>query len=103
MARELQEEIVQATQETPCTRVEDLYLAPARHIFSRLLMKDFLVKHTLTITELLHRADMMKKIETTGTLLQYIVQQVAVARASAEKRPVQPIIRELNDLADDLL
>lgn len=83
--------------------MEDLYAAAARHIFSRLLMKDFLVKHTITVTELLHRADLMKKIETTGTLLQFIVQQVAVARASAEKRPVQPIIRELNDLADDLL
>lgn len=102
MAREIHEEIVQATQEAPCTRVEDLYTASARHIFGRLL-KEFLVKHTLTVTELLHRADMMKKIETTGTILQFVVQQVAVARASAEKRPVQPIIRELNDLADDLL
>lgn len=102
MAQNLADEIVQATQEYPCAKAADLYSVSARRILGR-LMKEFLGKNTLTVTELLHRADMMKKVETTGTILQFVVQQVAVARASSEKRPVQPIIRELNDLADDLL
>jgi hypothetical protein len=101
MASELRDEIANAARESPCNKADDLFAPPARRVIGRIL-KDFLAKNKLTVTELLHRADMLDRVEATGTLYQFVVQQTAVARASSEKRPVQQIIRELNKLGSDL-
>ena len=85
----------------PCTKAEDIYSRPAKTAIGRLL-SEFLTQNKLTPTELLHRADMLKKLEATGTLLQYAVQQTAIARAAAERIPVQEIIKTLNDIVSDV-
>src|SRR5437868_1485199 len=51
----------------PCFKPEDLYSYHARATMSRLLT-DFLSRNGITITELIHRADMLEKFEATGTL-----------------------------------
>jgi hypothetical protein len=102
MADKLHVEIVEAAQRGSCSTVDDLFLPPAKRILGRLL-PDFLVKHKLTATELLHRAEMLHRLESTGSLLQFVVQQVAIARASSEGRSVQEIIREFNKLADGVI
>jgi hypothetical protein len=82
----------------PCFKPDDLYLAPARATIARLL-SDYLTRHKLTVTELIHRADMLEKLEATGTMFQHAIQKIAVAQASSTSTPVQHIIKSLNELA----
>ena len=52
----------------------------------------------LTITELIHRADLLEKLEATGTVYQHAIQKVAVAQAASTTTPVQQIVKSLNEL-----
>ena len=81
----------------PCFKPEDLYSQHARATLTRLL-RDFLTRHKITVTELIHRADCLDKLEAAGTVFQHAVQKVAVAQASSAT-PVQQLIKALNDLA----
>ena len=81
----------------PCFKPDDLYSYHARSTIARLLV-DFLARNKITVTELIHRADMLEKLEATGTLLQHAVQKVAVAQASSTTTPVQTIVKSLNEL-----
>jgi len=82
----------------PCFKPDDLYSYHARATMARLL-GDYLARHKLTVTELIHRADALEKFEATGTVYQHAIQKIAVAQASSTKKPVQQLIKELNDLA----
>src|SRR5277367_6459111 len=82
----------------PCFKPDDLYSYHARATLARLL-RDFLARQKITITELMHRADCLETLEATGTTYQHAVQKVAVAQASSTTMPVQQIIKTLNDLA----
>ena len=81
----------------PCFKPEDLYSYHARATIRR-LMPDFLARNKITVTELIHRADMLEKLEATGTLYQHAIQKVAVAQAaSTTTTRVQQIVKSLND------
>jgi hypothetical protein len=82
----------------PCFKPEDLYSQHARATLARLL-RDFLTRHKITVTELIHRADCLDKLEAAGTVFQHAVQKVAVAQAATSTTPVQQLIKALNDLA----
>jgi len=81
----------------PCFKPDDLYSYHARATITRLLT-EFLARNKITITELSHRADMLEKLEATGTLLQHAIQKVAVAQAATTTTPVAQIIKSLNEL-----
>lgn len=81
----------------PCFKPEDLYSYHARQTMGRLLT-DFLSRGKVTITELIHRADMLEKLEATGTVYQHAIQKVAVAQAANTTTPVQQIVKSLNEL-----
>jgi len=81
----------------PCFKPDDLYSYHARCTMARLL-SDFLSRCKITVTELIHRADMLEKLEATGTLYQHAVQKVAVAQAANTAIPVQHIVKSLNEL-----
>jgi hypothetical protein len=81
----------------PCFKPEDLYSYHARQTMSRLLT-EFLSRNTVTITELIHRADLLEKLEATGTLYQHAIQKVAVAQAASTTTGVQQIVKSLNEL-----
>lgn len=83
--------------EAPCFRIDDLYSYHARKTIAQLL-PDFLARHKVTVTELSHRADLLEKLEATGTLLQHAVQRVAVAQAASGENQLTKIIRALHDL-----
>lgn len=83
----------------PCLTPEDLYGVHARHTMVR-LFADTLARWKLTITELIHRADMLEKLEATGTLFQHAVQKVAIAQSNGGEQPLPQTIRALTDLAD---
>ncbi|MBL6939089.1 MAG: hypothetical protein ISS15_18645 [Alphaproteobacteria bacterium] len=81
----------------PCFKPEDLYSYHARATMMRLI-PDFLARNLVTISELSVRADLLEKLEATGTLLQHAIQKVAVAQASSTSQPVQSIIKSLLEL-----
>jgi hypothetical protein len=81
----------------PCFKPEDFYSYHARATMKRLL-GDYLARNKITITELIHRADMLEKLEATGTLYQHAVQKIAVAQAASTTTPVQQIVKSLNEL-----
>ena len=81
----------------PCFKPDDLYSYHARATITRLI-PDFLSRNKITITELSHRADMLEKLEATGTLLQHAIQKIAVAQAASTTTPVAQIIKSLNEL-----
>ncbi len=82
----------------PCFQPDDLYSYHARTTIARLL-SDFLGRNRWTVTELIHRADALEKLEATGTLYQHAIQKISVAQAASTSTPVQQIIKSLNDLA----
>ncbi len=82
----------------PCFKPEDLYSYHARSTIRRLL-PDFLARNRITVTELIHRPDMLEKLEATGTLYQHAIQKVSVAQAANTATPVQQIVKDLNELA----
>src|SRR5689334_19047770 len=81
----------------PCFKPDDLYSYHARATMTRLLV-DFLSRNKITITELIHRADLLEKLEATGTVYQHAIQKVAVAQAANSITPVQQIVKSLNEL-----
>ncbi len=87
----------EAPHTLPCFKPDDLYSYHARATMSRLLI-EYLARNKITITELIHRADMLEKLEATGTLLQHAIQKVAVAQAATTTTGVQKIIKSLNEL-----
>lgn len=82
----------------PCFKPDDLYSYHARATLARLL-REFLGRQKITVTELIHRADSLETLEATGTTYQHAVQKIAVAQASSTTMPVQQIIKTLNELA----
>jgi hypothetical protein len=89
-------------QALPCFKPDDLYSYHSRQTMGRLLI-DFLSRNKVTITELIHRADLLEKLEATGTVYQHAIQKIAVAQASSTAVPVQQIIKSLNELATQAL
>jgi hypothetical protein len=89
-------------QAPPCFKPDDLYSYHSRQTMGRLFI-DFLSRNRITITELIHRADLLQKLEATGTVYQHAIQKIAVAQASSTAMPVQQIIKSLNDLATQAL
>lgn len=83
----------------PCLTPEDLYSVHARHTLGR-LFADILARWKLTVVELIHRADMLEKLEATGTLFQHAVQKIAIAQSNGGEQPLPQTIRTLTDLAD---
>jgi len=102
MAQELHQEIADVAHLSACAGVDDLFAPPARRVIAR-LTANFLASQNITVTEFLHRAEMLERFENTGKLLQFAVQQVAVVRAASEDRPVHELVRSLFGLADDLV
>lgn len=86
----------------PCFKPDDLYSYHARSTITRLL-GDFLSRQKLTVTELIHRADALEKLEATGTLYQHAIQKIAVAQATSTSMPVQQIVKSLNELVTSAL
>lgn len=81
----------------PCFQPDDLYSYHSRSTIARLLT-DFLARNRWTVTELIHRADALEKLEATGTQYQHAIQKIAVAQASSTTTPVQQIMKSLNEL-----
>ena len=82
-----------------CTTPPDLYTTHARELIGRVL-DTWLGRQNVTPFELLHRPDLVEKLEASGVELQHAVQKVAVPESQATGQPVHEIIRHYQRLTD---
>jgi len=82
-----------------CVQPADLYTAHARDRIGRLL-EGWLNRHKATPFELLHRPDLVEKLEASGTDLQHALQKIAIPEADARGVTVHEIIRHFQGLVE---
>lgn len=82
-----------------CTAPPDLYTTHARELIGRVL-DTWLGRQNVTPFELLHRPDLVERLEASGVELQHAVQKVAVPESQATGQPVHEIIRHYQRLID---
>ncbi len=90
---------VREDTEPLCISPSDLYTCHARERIGRLL-DNWLQRNKATPFELLHRPDLVEKLEATGIELQHAIQKVAIPEAQARGIGVHEIIRSFQKLAE---
>ncbi|HEY1425625.1 MAG TPA: hypothetical protein VGF50_03035 [Caulobacteraceae bacterium] len=86
-------------REPLCVTPQDLYSAHARDRIGRLL-EGFLNRNHATPFELLHRPDLVEKLDAAGNELQHAVQKIAVPEAQARGLSVHELIRSFQNLIE---
>lgn len=82
-----------------CVSPGDLYTCHARERIGRLL-DGWLTRQKATPFELLHRPDLVEKLEASGVELQHAIQKVAIPEAQARGIGVHEIMRSFQKLAE---
>ncbi len=82
-----------------CGSPQDLYTAVSRETIARLL-DDWFKRNGVTPFELLHRPDLVEKLEASGTEIQHALQKLSIPEAQETGKPVHELIRRWRDLAD---
>jgi hypothetical protein len=85
------------TLEPLCVSPQDLYSTHARDRIGRLL-DAWLARNKATPFELLHRPDLIEKLDASGLELQHAIQKVAIPEAQARGVGVHEIIRTFQRL-----
>lgn len=85
-----------------CVSPQDLYTGHARDRIGRLL-DGWLARNRATPFELLHRPDLIEKLEATGMELQHAIQKVAIPEAQARGKTVHEIIRTFQKLVQSAI
>ncbi|MDP1631053.1 MAG: hypothetical protein Q8L66_06505 [Caulobacter sp.] len=82
-----------------CVSPSDLYSCHARERIGRLL-EAWLTRQKATPFELLHRPDLVEKLEASGTELQHAIQKIAIPEAQARGLGVHEIMRSFQLLVE---
>ena len=82
-----------------CVAPPDLYTIHARERIGRLL-EGWLARQKATPFELLHRPDLIEKLEASGVEMQHAVQKIAVPEAQARGVGVHEVIRHFHGLIE---
>lgn len=82
-----------------CVAPQDLYTLHARERIGRLL-ETWLERNNATPFELLHRPDLVEKLEASGVDLQHAVQKIAIPEATARGMSVHELIRVFHTLIE---
>jgi hypothetical protein len=82
-----------------CVSPEDLYSMHARDRIGRLL-EGWLTRNHATPFELLHRTDLIEKLDAAGVELQHAVQKIAIPEAQARDISVHELIRSFQSLIE---
>ena len=72
----------EAAARPACGSPKELYAPHARALIGRVL-EDWLKRHGVTAFELLHRPDLIEKLEASGVELQHAIQKVAIPESQA--------------------
>jgi hypothetical protein len=83
----------------PCVSPADLYNVHSRDCMARLL-EGWLNRNRVTPFELLHRPDLIEKLEASGNELQHAVQKISVPEAQASGQGVHEVIRKFQQLIE---
>jgi len=86
-------------REPLCVSPSDLYTVHARDRIGRLL-EGWLARFQATPFELLHRPDLVEKLDASGNELQHAVQKIAVPEAQARGLSVHELIRSFQRLIE---
>ena len=86
-------------REPLCVAPQDLYSLHARDRIGRLL-EAWLTRNHATAFELLHRPDLIEKLDASGNELQHAVQKIAVPEAQARGISVHELIRSFQSLIE---
>jgi hypothetical protein len=90
---------VQEDLDPLCVQPADLYTAHARDRIGRLL-EGWLDRHNATPFELLHRPDLVEKLEASGTDLQHALQKIAIPRPRPGACRSHELIRTFQGLVE---
>lgn len=82
-----------------CVAPQDLYTVHAREKIGRLL-EGWLERKGATPFELLHRADLVEELESSGTDLQHAIQKVAIPEAQDRGLSVHELMRTFQSLVE---
>ncbi|ESQ74309.1 hypothetical protein [Asticcacaulis sp. AC402] len=85
--------------DTICVSPQDLYNIHAREKIARLL-EDWLKRNRVTPFELLHRPDLIEKLDASGTELQHVVQKLAIPEAQDTGQDLHDLMRRWRSLID---
>jgi hypothetical protein len=91
-----------ASAEPPCRAPQDLYASHARETLGRVL-EDWLKRNRATPFELLHRPDLVEKLEASGVELQHAIQKIAVPESQATGDPVHDVMRAYQRLSEQAI
>lgn len=89
----------QAEAQPLCVTPQDLYTLHARERIGRLL-ETWLERNNATPFELLHRPDLVERLEASGVDLQHAVQKIAIPEAHARSMSVHELIRIFHSLIE---
>jgi len=87
--------------ETPplCVEARDLYNVHAREVIGRLLSQ-WLRRKTVTPFELLHRADLLESLESSGMEMQHAIQKIAVPEAQERGESTHEVMRRYQKITE---
>jgi hypothetical protein len=80
-----------------CVSPQDLYTIHAREVIGRLL-GNWLTRNRATAFELLHRPDLIEKLDASGMDLQHAIQKVSIPESQARGLTVHEVIRTFQRL-----
>jgi len=98
-ATEVKAKKVAETYDPLCVSPQDLYTSHARERIGRLL-DDWLLRHRATPFELLHRPDLIEKLEAAGMDLQHAIQKISIPEAQDRNVGTHEVIRHYQGLCD---
>lgn len=84
-------------QKSNCMGPQDLYAPHARDLLGRVL-EDWLMRNGATAWELLHRPDLVEKLEASGVEVQHAIQKVAIPESQATGQASHELIRHYQKL-----
>jgi len=87
------------SQPSNCNNPQDLYTPHARELIGRVL-EDWLMRNGATAFEVLHRPDLVEKLEASGVEVQHAIQKVAVPESQATGQPSHELIRHYQKLVE---
>lgn len=82
-----------------CNAPQDLYTPMGRERLTGVL-EDWLRRNRITAYELLHRPDLVERLEASGVELQHAIQKVAVPESQSSGRKVHDLIRHYQRLVE---
>ena len=89
-------------KQSNCLGPQDLYTPHARELIGRVL-EDWLMRQGATVFELLHRPDLVERLEASGVELQHALQKVAIPESQATGQASHELIRHYQKLAEQAM